>query len=453
MRYRLILKESKEFVGTFKDTLEVLNSLPEKEQWYMRSNSGEWKDSPHLLYRYVKKVDGKPVGFVDLYPYKLKSKTMANISIAVKKEYQHQGISKELLDKAVEWAKKNNYDLWYAVDIDNKKSLGAAIKYGFKLVARTDDSIYLKLKLRTRLSESRFLEDTYPKTLYHISGEANLDKIIMKPRVPDMPIKGEDSKIKRISFAETIDGCLAGIFPIHPGTDLDDPRYTEYPNGYDFYVYTPVGEYSYISNSEIIKRRLVPDASVSKEVWITSPVKVKKLGKIHVEPFNPKTAKTFTYTMYFKNNTKKGIGVKFKWKWTNKINLREDLGNTPKGYKDITHIIEECNKWFEANADKNCNICWNQHMQIKKWALELKKYRSKKGPITFERDLKELKLKPKKDNEIKMNLDCAILHAFSNWRKNKFDMDDRNRELMYCLIELKEYRKKFGKDKEFSCKI
>lgn len=133
--------------------------------------------------------------------------------------------------------------------------------------------------------------------------------------------------------------------------------------------------------------------------------------------------------------------------------LKEDLGNTPKGYKDITHIIEECNKWFEANADKNCNICWNQHMQIKKWALELKKYRSKKGPITFERDLKELKLKPKKDNEIKMNLDCAILHAFSNWRKNKFDMDDRNRELMYCLIELKEYRKKFGKDKEFSCKI
>ena len=133
--------------------------------------------------------------------------------------------------------------------------------------------------------------------------------------------------------------------------------------------------------------------------------------------------------------------------------LKEDLGNTPKGYKDINHIIDNCNEWFEANADKNCNICWNQHMQIKKWALELKKYRSKKGPIIFERDLKELKLKPKKDNEIKMNLDCAILHAFSNWRKNKFDMEDRNRELMYCLIELKEYRKKFGKDKEFSCKI
>ena len=136
-----------------------------------------------------------------------------------------------------------------------------------------------------------------------------------------------------------------------------------------------------------------------------------------------------------------------------KLILKEDLGNTPKGYKDITHIIEECNKWFEANADKNYNICWNQHMQIKKWALELKKYRSKKGPITFERDLKELKLKPKKDNEIKMNLDCAILHAFSNWRKNKFDMEDRNKELMYCLIELKEYRKKFGKDNEFSCQI
>jgi hypothetical protein len=154
--------------------------------------------------------------------------------------------------------------------------------------------------------------------IYHISGDSNLDKIIMKPRVPDQPIQGEDNKTPRISFAKTIDGCLAGIFPIHPGTDLDDPRYTEYPNGYDFYVYTPIGKYTSVSNEDIIKRRLVPDAGLSKEVWVTSPIKVKKIGKIHVEPFNPKTAKTFVYTMYFKDHTKKGLGIKFKWKWVDK---------------------------------------------------------------------------------------------------------------------------------------
>ena len=454
----LNLVKSKEFRLTesegYYDTLDIVNSLSKDDQKYMFPSSGKWVDSDKILYRYVKKVDGKPVGFIDLYPYKLDPKaTMANIGIAVKPDYQHQGISKELLDKAVEWAKKNNYDLWYAVDIDNKKSLGAAIKYGFKLVDRTDDSIYLKLKLRTKLSESYFLEDTYPKTLYHLSDNKNLDRKILKPSIPKLKFDDENSTTKRVCFSTTIDGCLQGLYPIYPDTSLDDPRYTSF-NGKYFYVYEPINsDFSYVDTDTLVKKRLVPDAEVSKEVWITSPVKVKLVGKIYVYPYD--SAKLFKFIWRGKQD-KPAISVKLKWKWVDKLKesyLKEDLGNTPKGYKDITHIIEECNKWFEANGDKNCNICWSQHMQIKKWALELKKYRSKKGPITFERDLKKLKLNPKKDNEIKMNLDCAILHAFSNWRKNKFDMDDRNRELMYCLIELREYRKKFGKDKGFSCKI
>lgn len=442
-------------------------------------------------------------------------------------------------------------------------------------------------------------EDTCPKNLYHLSDNKNLDRKILKPSIPKLKFDDENSTTKRVCFSTTIDGCLQGLYPIYPDTSLDDPRYTSF-NGKYLYVYEPINsDFSYVDTDTLVKKRLVPDAEVSKEVWITSSVKVKLVGKIYVYPYD--SAKLFKFIWRGKQD-KPAIGVKLKWKWVDKLKesylkessdfedvktilrslskedlinastdnkqidpnhmkdskecmfryiyrvnkqpagyvelypldsdpkntaiiqysvatnfqrqgigrklldiavnwctkhkfktieyyvkktnikslqaglkygfkvfdqnkkwvymklnlksrFREDLGNTPKGYKDITHIIEECNKWFEANADKNCNICWNQHMQIKKWALELKKYRSKKGPITFERELKKLKLKPKKDNEIKMNLDCAILHAFSNWRKNKFDMEDRNRELMYCLIELREYRKKFGKDKEFSCKI
>ena len=133
--------------------------------------------------------------------------------------------------------------------------------------------------------------------------------------------------------------------------------------------------------------------------------------------------------------------------------LKEDLGNTPKGYKDINHIINNCNEWFENNPNKSGKLIWNQHMQIRNWAKELKKYRSKYGPITFERKIDDLKLKPTKDTDIKMNLDYAIKVFFHYWKLHKFHMEDRNKELMYCLIELREYRKKFGKDKEFSCKI
>lgn len=42
--------------------------------------------------------------------------------------------------------------------------------------------------------------------------------------------------------------------------------------------------------------------------------------------------------------------------------LKEDLGNTPKGYKDINHIINNCNEWFENNPNKSGKLIWNQHM-------------------------------------------------------------------------------------------
>ena len=133
--------------------------------------------------------------------------------------------------------------------------------------------------------------------------------------------------------------------------------------------------------------------------------------------------------------------------------LKEDLGNTPKGYKDINHIIDNCNEWFENNGNKSESKIWAQHVQIRNWAKELKKYRSQKGPITFERKIKDLNLKKKPtDKDGHITLDTAILSMYSNWKKNKFDMEDRNRELMYCLIELKAYRKKFKKQ-DFSCKI
>jgi uncharacterized Zn-finger protein len=136
-----------------------------------------------------------------------------------------------------------------------------------------------------------------------------------------------------------------------------------------------------------------------------------------------------------------------------KLILKEDLGNTPKGYKDINHIIDNCNEWFENNGNKSDLKIWKQHIQIRNWAKELKKYRSKFGPITFERKLSELKLKKKPtDKDGFITLDTAILSMFRNWKHKKYDLEDKNRELMYCLIELREYRKKFKKQ-DFSGKF
>lgn len=135
-----------------------------------------------------------------------------------------------------------------------------------------------------------------------------------------------------------------------------------------------------------------------------------------------------------------------------KSRLREDLGNTPKGYEDINKIMDYCNEWFENNPDKADKVIWKRYIQVRNWIRELKKYRSKFGPITFERKLDDIKLnRNKKGKDGHITLDIAILKFFKSWKLNKYNMEDLNRTIMYCLLELRNYRKKFKKQ-EFSCR-
>ena len=133
--------------------------------------------------------------------------------------------------------------------------------------------------------------------------------------------------------------------------------------------------------------------------------------------------------------------------------LKEDLGNTPKGYKDINKIMDYCNEWFENNPDKADKVIWKRYVQVRNWIRELKKYRGKFGPITFERKIDELKLnKEKKGKDGYITLDRAILLFFKRWKESNYNLEDLNRSIMYCLVELRSFRKKFKKQ-EFSCKL
>ena len=296
-------------------------------------------------------------------------------------------------------------------------------------------------------------EDTYHKTVYHLSDNPNLDGVVLKPSIPKLKFDDENGTIKRVCFSTTIDGCLQGLYPIYPDTSLDNPRYTNFEGEY-LYVYEPVNsDFSYVDTDTLVKKRLVPDAEVSKEVWVTSPVKVKLTGKIYVYPYD--SAKPFKFIWRGKQD-KPAIGIKLKWKWVDRLKesyLREDLGNTPKGYKDINKIMDYCNEWFENNPDKADKVIWKRHIQVRNWIRELKKYRSKFGPITFERKIDELELnKEKTGKDSYITLDRAILIFFKKWKESNYNLEDLNRCIMYCLVELRSFRKKFKKQ-DFSCKI
>ena len=781
MRYRLILKEDAKRDREYQLCLSVIDQLtPQEKKWVMPN--GRFVNTPRILYRQVITVNNEPdrgAAFLDLYPYN-DSKT-AFLVYAVAPQFQRKGLGTMMVCNAIVWCARNGYTkMMWRCDKDNLASLNNAKKFGFNM--REKKSCWVGIRsvkdmlpqakhiLGDMYQESYLREDTHPKTLYHLSDNKNLDGKILKPSIPKLKFDDENGTIKRVCFSTTIDGGLQGLYPIYPGTSLDDSRYKSF-NGEYLYVYEPDEEnFDYIDTNEILKKRYVPDAEVSKEVWITSPIKVKLVGKIYVYSYD--SAKPFKYTWKGKKD-KPAIGVKLKWKWVDKLKesylressdfedvkaimsslskedlinastdnkpidpnhmedskdcmfryiyrvnkqpagyvelypldsdpkntaiiqysvstnfqrqgigrklldiavkwcikhnfkaieyyvkktnikslqaglkygfkvfdqnkkwvymklnlksilkesedfsskdiklnlmiskatmfsttgnysnveqdkkdiqdilstlswkekipvyfafkfgigssdkfyyilrqnnipvgailltfdkehtiadvfimirkdcrgkgfsqplikhavswcrrnnfekirwmtsrnnqasyksalrygfklisdtnskivcleldlkkktkLREDLGNTPKGYKDINKIMDYCNEWFENNPDKADKVVWKRYIQVRNWIRELKKYRSKFGPITFERKIDELKLnKEKKDKDGYIALDRAILMFFKRWKDTKYNMEDLNRDIMYCLIELRSFRKKFKKQ-DFSCKM
>lgn len=102
--------------------------------------------------------------------------------------------------------------------------------------------------------------------MYFIS-EKELDGQTLEPRVVDNYFTKngyEDNQTKRVSFAPDVGKCLSGL--------------SQNVKGKRFNVYVPDVEDGidvYKPNS-----KAVPDAEITQEMWVTDPVKVKKLGSI-----------------------------------------------------------------------------------------------------------------------------------------------------------------------------
>lgn len=118
------------------------------------------------------------------------------------------------------------------------------------------------------------LGDTSTPNLFHISSK-NLNGVVLTPRVPDNEFVKwgvEDSTTKRVSFARSIGKCLTGL-----GRNLLNQ---------EFYVFTPdmefTSEKTLKENIVFPTRSQVPDVHLTREVWVTTPVKLKYRMKIKV---------------------------------------------------------------------------------------------------------------------------------------------------------------------------
>lgn len=122
-------------------------------------------------------------------------------------------------------------------------------------------------------------------TIFHLSKDPNIIKLI--PAIPKVILNNidktwENTTIPRISFANTIEGCLLGL-------QLNEDDFNGKPY-IILYAYIPsnVSKSATISNAELITNKFVFDANITGEVWITRPVYVKKIYRI----------KVFSYKLY-----------------------------------------------------------------------------------------------------------------------------------------------------------
>lgn len=121
----------------------------------------------------------------------------------------------------------------------------------------------------------------YDGPAYFIS-EKKLENTSMLPRVPKNYFTEngyEDNTVPRISFAPSVDECLAGL--------------SQNVEGKTFYVYQPDD----ISKCDIAKpdEEAVPDSKITNELWCLNAVDVKQVGKIEVTGNRGEDGKQFTY--------------------------------------------------------------------------------------------------------------------------------------------------------------
>lgn len=121
----------------------------------------------------------------------------------------------------------------------------------------------------------------YSGKMYFITKE-NMDGKTLTPRVPKNYFTEngyEDSQTKRVSFAPSINQCLMGL--------------SQNVTGQRYYVYEPESR----KDLDIYQPnpRAVPDSVHTGELWVTSPVKLKRVGKIECTGDTGEPGKKFKY--------------------------------------------------------------------------------------------------------------------------------------------------------------
>ena len=226
-------------------------------------------------------------------------------------------------------------------------------KWGVRRFQNPDGSLTSEGKKRYSSStppNTELLKD-YNGPAYFISSNDSLKNL--NPRVPDnfFTKNGyEDSSTPRVSFAPSIDKCLAGL-----SQNVDGKKFT---------VYKPKD----VRNHKFFKpnKKAVPDSAITDELWICEPVELEKVGDLKVTGNKGGSGKNFSYGnheatlyddwTYEMNNLNHNDTDNFLahhgilgQKWGVRRYQNEDGSLTDVGRK---HYQKLDTKWAKKNTDK-----------------------------------------------------------------------------------------------------
>lgn len=106
----------------------------------------------------------------------------------------------------------------------------------------------------------------YPARLIHLS-QTNRDGEVLNPRVPDSRMEGEDGITSRVCFSSSVSGAIRALGEPSPDNLV--------------YVHVPADTVSSLRPVRPTQRQ-VPDVKATREWWVCGPVRLRCIGRIHV---------------------------------------------------------------------------------------------------------------------------------------------------------------------------
>lgn len=247
------------------------------------------------------------------------------IAIEVAEKYRRNGLAKEILKLAGSQGAKQ-----LSVNKNNKAAISLYQNNGFRVSDQDDIMLYMThecvmesmgdvlCKCKNCGSLIGFSEDNREKRcydcghdyrtggilptsnykeIYHIS-TSNMDGVVLSPRIPNNYFTEngfEDRKTPRVCFSTSIDGSLTAL--------------SQNIEGQEFYVHVPACRQKIYAPKE----NEVPDVKLTDEVWVSTPTRIRCIGKIKVSGATGQD-------MMFKYGDNTGYNVRWDWRWVEKKN-------------------------------------------------------------------------------------------------------------------------------------